>query len=208
MKAASRNGTPSPAEYSASRPAPRPNAGFAAGNGEHPRQNRPDAGRPAKGESEAHHEGAEKAGRFVYIEPRFTREKAQPEQPEEVQAHHDNRHAGYLREHMGIGPQQGSDQRGPSPQCNKDGGEAEHEKHGRLERMPPQGRVDFAGFRQFGHGCPGEITKIGRHQRQHAGAQEGEQAGEEDHGQSEFGCHAGPIKRNPDVAAFLYPKKG
>ena len=154
-----------------------PDAGLGAGDGEDRGEDRADAGRPAEGEGEPHHIGAPDVDGFRRAEPRLAIEEADPEQAHEVQAHDDDRDAGKRREQADMLAHDVAERRGGRAEEHEHAREAGDEQERGQDRPAAHGPVVARLHLVEGH--PGEIGKVGRHERQHARAQETDEPAEQ-----------------------------
>ncbi len=104
--AATRNGMPRPAEYTASNARALGDGLLGCGERQDRREDRPDAGRPAERKGQPHHIGAPQPDRLRHRQALLPHQNADPRQPEEMQAHDDDDDAGDDRQFLRPGAQQ------------------------------------------------------------------------------------------------------
>ncbi len=141
-------------------------------------QDRPDAGRPAECKGKPHHIGAPQPDRLWRRQPPLAHQEADPRQSEEMQAHHDDDHTGEDRELCRPGANEAADERRTGAKRHEHGGKAEHE-HQRRDHHRALGSLHALVIGDMLDGRAGEVHQIGRHQRQHAGRQEADQASQD-----------------------------
>ena len=143
------------------------------GHGKDGSEDRADAGGPAEGEGEAHDIGAPEADGLFHLDALLAIEDGEAEHPEEVQAHGDDGQSRRPREHLDILPDDLAERRGCGAQRDEDGGKARDEEEA-CQRHVAAGAA-FVVVGDLLDGRAGDEGQVGRHQRQHAGAQEGQE---------------------------------
>ena len=148
----------------------RAEAALVGGQRQHRCQHRPDARRPAKGEGEPHHKGANEARPFrTRLKARLAIEQRHAQQPQEMQAETDDHCPGNDCQPALVRLHPLAEGRRTGTQRDKHRGKPEHEQEGREHHAPPQ-VVGYPGLiRHLLDGRAAEIAEVRRHQRQHAG---------------------------------------
>ncbi len=152
----------------------RDQARLVGGERQYRRQHRPDARRPAEGESEADDVGADEADAVVVgvVIARLAIEKRDAIDADEMQAEQDDDEARDYLQLALVALDQLAEERGPGPETDEHGREAKHEQHrGEDDAFPDVARHAAFGRELVDRGAA-EIAEVGRHEGQHARAQE------------------------------------
>ena len=181
--AASRNGMPRPKRIDRKQPGAPRHILLAGGNRQDGGEDGADAGRPAKGKGQANAIGAKKAHRLrMMMVARFPVQEADLEQPDEMQAHQHDGKAGDGGCHIHLItedrdreadelPERLAKHRGAGPQRDENRRKSQHETQRRKKGAALLGNGCAIAVGQLIERGAGDEAQIGRHQRQHAGAQ-------------------------------------
>ncbi len=136
-----------------------------------------DAGRPTESKGQADNIGADQPRRpRVGVIARLAVQKRNVDDAEEMQSGNDDDHAGDLGEDRQVLDHELAQHRGRGAQDDEHRSETEHEG----DRGQHHGLIDMGRrlvlARQLVEGRAAEKAEIGRHERQHAGAQKAEEA--------------------------------